>query len=228
MQNKVKLTRRQIKEDKFATFMLASKDRIMDNWQFYVIGAIVVVLLVVAVTYFIQTRGSSTIEAGTKLANALMDYRQGNNQVAILGLNQVVEDYSSDPAAEQATFLLGKVNFAQRNYPEAIRYYDMYLAKYKDNQLYRAAALAGIAACQENQGNYSEAAAKYLAAFEAYSDGPLAGDYNLSAMRCYLNIGDDAKAKARLDDISTRYKGTEIVSRALELYAEKGHGQTGS
>lgn len=228
MQNKVKLTKRQIKEDKFATFMLASKDRFMENWQFYVIGAIVVVLLIVAVGYFLQSRTSSGVEAGTKLANALMEYRQGNNQVAILGLNQVIEDFSGDPAAEQAMFLLGKVNLATRNYPEAIRYFDQFLSKYADNKLYRAAAQAGIATAQENQGNYSEAANKYMAANTEYPEGPLAGDYSLSAMRCYLAMGDPVKAKERLDDISTRFSGTEVVARALELYSEKGSAQAGS
>lgn len=228
MQNKVKLTKRQIKEDKFATFMLESKDRFMENWQFYVIGAIVVILLVVAVGYFLQTRTSSKSEAGVKLANALVEYRQGNNQVAILGLTSVIDDFAGDPAAEQALFLLGKVNLDSRNYPEAIRYFEQYAAKYADNKLYHAAALAGIATAQENQGNYSEAAAKYLAANDDNPDGPLAGDYCLSALRCYLAMGDTGKAKERFDDISARFSGTPVVARALELYSEKGSAQAGS
>lgn len=224
MQSKVKLTKRQIKEDKFTAFMLTSKDRLVENWQLYVVGILVVVVAIGAVFYFIGARKSSHIEAGQKLAEAMMNSRSGNNQVAILGLNQVVEDYSGDDAAEQATFLLGKLNYESKNYAEAIRYYDMYLSNYHDSKLDRAAALAGIGACQVNQGNYAEASSKYAAAIDEYPDGPLAADYNLEALRADLMLGDMEKAKARLAVITDKYKGTEAANRALELFAEKGRG----
>jgi TolA-binding protein len=222
MQNKVKLTKRQIKEDKFTAFMLTSKDELMQHWQKYVIGAAVVILAVAAVFYYNGARKSGHIEAGQKLSQAMLDYRSGNNQVAILGLNQVIENYGGDEAAQQATFLLGKVNLETKNYPEAIRYFEMYLSKYHDNKLNRAASLAGVAACQMNQGNYSEAAAKYAAAIDEYPDGPLIEDYNLEALRAELLQGDMEKAKARLALINDKFKGTETASQAELLFAEKG------
>ncbi len=224
MQSKVKLTKRQIKEDKFTAFMLTSKDRLVENWQMYVIGISVVILAVVAVFYFIGARKSGHLEAGQKLAEAIMNYRSGNNQVAILGLNQIVEDYGGDDAAEQATFLLGKINFETKNYPEAIRYYDMYLSNYHDSKLDRAAALAGIGACQMNQGNYTEASSRYVAAIDEYPDGPLVEDYNLEALRADLLQGDMEKAKARLAIITDKFKGTQSANRAQQLFAEKGRG----
>jgi TolA-binding protein len=221
MQNKVKLTKRQIKEDKFTAFMLTSKDEFLEHWQKYVLGAAVVVLAVVAVFYYSSARKASHIEAGQKLAQAMMDYRAGNNQVAILGLNQIIENYGGDDAAEQATFLLGKVNYDSKNYPEAIRYFEMYLSKYHDSKLDRAAALAGIGASQMNQGNYSDAAARYQAAIDEYPDGPLVENYNLEALRADLLQGDMDKAKARLATITDKYKGSETAFQAQLLYSEK-------
>jgi len=223
MQSKVKLTKRQIKEDKFTAFMLKSKDEILEKWQFYVIGLAVVVLAVAAVFYYVNSRKTGHLDAGQKLAQAMLDYRSGNNQVAILALTQITDDYSGDDAAEQATFLLGRINYETKNYPEAIRYYELYLSTYRDDKLNRAAALAGVGACQENQGNYAEAATKYLAAIDEYPDGPLVADYNLAAMRAYLFQGDVAKARERLTILDEKFKGSGSTEEADRLFAEKGH-----
>ncbi len=228
MQNKVKLTKRQIKEDKFATFMLTTKDQFMINWQLYVIGIAVVGLLITAGVYYLTTRTSANDEAGSKLATAILDYRQGNNQVAILGLTQVAENYSGDDAGEQATFLLGKISVESKNYPDAIRYYEEYLSKYKTDKLARAAALAGIAASNENQGNYSDAAGKFMSAVDEYPSGPLVADYNLGAMRCYLLQGDVDKARERLEVIKDKYSETSVYNVAMRMFAEKAGAQAKS
>ncbi len=224
MPGKVKLT----KEDKFTTFMLTWKDRVAKNWQFAVIGVVSVILLVVAVVYFINSRQSEREEAGRKFARALLDYRNGDRQVAILGLNQIVEEYSNDDVAEESTYLLGKLSLLNRDYPEATRYYEMYLSRYHNNPLNRAAALAGLASCLENQGEYGQAAAKFVEAAEEYPEGPLEGDYRLGAMRNFLEVNDISSAQAQLDILEKRFQGTDWVAKGLRLFYEKGQNQAGT
>ncbi len=228
MQSKVKLTKRQIKEDKFATFVLSSKSKVMENWQFYAIGAAAVVLIIAVAIYWGSSQTSTKSEAGGKLAQALIDYRTGNTQVAILSLNQIVDDYSSDDAAEQATFLLGRLNYSQKNYAEATRYYTKYLDTFKADKYRRAGAIGGIAACLENQGQYAEAAAKFSEAVTEDPDGAMAGEHLLGAMRNYLAAGDVTNAKTRLDTLDAKLKGTDLALRADRLFAEKAPAQAGS
>lgn len=222
MYNKVKLTKRQIKEDKFTTFVLSSKEYVLENWQFFAIGLVVLVLIITGISYYFGSKSGQTQEAAVRFARALLDYRNGNNQVAILSFSQILDDFGGDEVAEQSTFLLGKLNYESRNYPEAIRYYEMYLSKYRVNNLNRAASLAGIAASYENQGQYDAAAPKYAEAFDEFPEGPLAGDYQYSAMRCYLELGDKAKAEEHFDRIKELWPGTNLVNRATRMYAEKG------
>lgn len=224
MDQKVRLTKRQIKEDKFTTFMLKSRSWFLKNWQLLVIGVAAAALIMVATVYYSQSRATRAGEAATKYAQALQDYRNQNNQVAIMGFAQIVEDYSGDQTAEQATFLLGKLNYRIRNYDEGIRHFEMYLNKYRDNALTRAAALAGIASCYEDQGNFVEAAEKFQQAFSEFPDGPLGGDYLNSAMRNYLEIGEVEKARADLDSIKARFEGSELVKRAVRRFVEKNPG----
>ncbi len=221
MYGKTKLTKRQIKEDKFTVFMLSAKQQFLDNWQYLVIGVVAVVLVVVGVVYYFNAQEAKQAEAAGRLAQAYQDYARGNNQVAIMALNQVIEEYGASEMAEQATFMLGSINEQTRNYPEAIRYYEMYLSKYQESSLNRAAARAGIATCLENQGQPEEAAQNFVSAFEEYPDGPLNGDYRLSAMRNYLAVGDLDRARTQLEFIEQNFSGTSLADRAVRLFSEK-------
>ncbi len=228
MHGKVKLSKRQIKEDKFATFMLNAREQMTVNWQYWAIGAVAAILLVVAVLFALRTIKSGHTDAGEKFSSALMEYRSGNSQVAILSLNQLVDDGKDADVSQQALFMLGRINFEQKNFPEAVRYWDQYSQKYKDHKLNYASALAGIGAADENQGQFGPAAAKFTEALAAWPDGPSSGDYQMSAMRCYLEAGDTEKARTCLTDIKSKFKGTELEIKASRLFAEKSGGQTGS
>jgi TolA-binding protein len=224
MYNKVKLTKRQIKEDKFTAFMLGSKQRLADNWQFIVIGVIVVALAVVGTVYFFNARADRVTEANLAYARALQDYRSGNHQVAAVALAQILEKYGSQQVAAHATFLLGRVNYDMRNYAEATRHFDMYLSKYRDNPLDRTAAAAGIAACLECEGKFLEAADKYVAAYTESPTGPSAADYVGSALRNYLAAQAIDKARAQLELLQKDFRGSEVTRSALILFGEKVQG----
>ncbi len=224
MQSKVKLTKREIKEDKFTTFMLTAKDQFQQNWQFYVIGIVVVILLVAAVSYYFSSQSTKGEEASARFARAMLDYQNGNDQIAILGFTEVIDDYGGAAVCEQAVYLVGKINLDTRNYSEAIRYFQMYLDKYKADRISRAAALAGIAVASENQGNNAEAAASFVRASEEYPEGPMAADYELGAVRNFLEVGDAESAEARLAVLKKEHADDENTNRAIRLYTEKTSG----
>ena len=229
MQSKIKLTKRQVKEDRFTTFMLTSKDKLQgeleDNWQYYVIGLAVVVVLIWALAWQSDRQSVKDFEAAEALSRAQSNYLGGGDkQVAILEFNQILEKYGSTDAAGLATFVLGNLNLETRNYSEAIRYYQAYL-DFGGDDLDRAAAYAGIAAAHEDQGMYAEAAANFVQASGASLNGPLVPDYELGAMRNYLANGDVAQAEARLAILEEKYGDTELVNRGKRLLAEKRSGE---
>lgn len=228
MHGKVKLTKRQIKEDKFATFMLTAKDRFEHNWQYFVIGAVAVILAIVAVVYYANSSTSAREEAGRKYAEALASSGAGNSQVAILNLTQIVDEDADPVTTCQAVFLLGRLNLDSRNYPEAVRFFEQFTSKYSHDKLMYAAALAGLGASAENQGQFADAAAKYTQAAEAFPGGPSEGDYLVSAMRSDLLAGNTEKARIALTAIREKFKLTELAQRAERLFAEKGIVASGS
>ncbi len=229
MQGKVKLTKRQMKEDKFTTFMLTSKDKFQseleDKWQYYVIGFVVIVVLIAAVAWHFDRQAVRGVEASQAYARAMISYQAGDEQVAILEFTQFLEDYGMSDVAASATFLLGNLNLSTRNYVEASRYYQAYLDDFGGNLLNRAAAYSGMAAAQENQGQYSEAAATLMLAIGEYPGGPLEPDYELGAIRNYLAGGNIESAEARLAILEENYAGTEWAKQASRLIGEKRAGE---
>jgi TolA-binding protein len=221
MQSKVKLTRRQMKEDKFTTFMLTTKDQVSENWQFYVIGLVAIIVLVAAVVWYIDHQSAQASEATTKFSDAMLEYQAGNDQVAILGLSQVIDDYGSSAVAANATYLLANIYLSSRNYGEATRYFQQYLDKYKDNRLNRASCYAGIAAAYEGQGDYAQAASSYAQAYEEFPGGPLAADHAYGAMRSYIEADDLESADHWLTILKDKFAGSDSTRRAQRLYAEK-------
>jgi outer membrane protein assembly factor BamD (BamD/ComL family) len=230
MQGKVKLSKRQMKEDKFTTFMLTSKDRLQteleDKWQYYVIGLVVVVVLIWAAAWYFDRQADLEIEASEALAQAVLAHQSGgSDQLAIMALTQVIDNYGTTAMAEQAVYLLGNLNLGTRNYEEAESFYRRYLSDFSGSKLNRAAAYAGIAAVQEDQGMYAEAAASFVQAAQEYPGGPLEGDYELGAVRNYLAVGDLALAEQRQAVLEENHAGTDWARQATRLLAEHRHGE---
>jgi TolA-binding protein len=225
MQSKVKLTKRQMKEDKFTTFMLTSKDKLQteleDKWQYYLIGAIVTVVLIWAAIWFFGRQTSQESGAAAAYSKAMMSYMNRDNQVAALEFGQIVQEYGGTEIAANAAFVLGNLNLENRSYDEAIRYYRMYLDEFTGTPLNRAAALAGIATVAEDQGKFAEAAAGFVQAAEAKVDGALRPDYELGAIRNYLADGKIDQAETRLAILKDKYAGTDWTTRAIRLITEK-------
>ena len=134
MYGKVKISKRQIKEDKFTAFVLKNKQSLTDNWQYYLIGLAIVVLVVFGINYYVSSQDEKLAEGSQLYSNALIDYNNGNVELALLSLDQIVNDYSGTPIAMQANFSLAKFNMASNNYAEAARYFQMYIDNYKKEQ----------------------------------------------------------------------------------------------
>ena len=221
MYGKVKLSKKQIKEDKFTTLMLSAKQQFTDSWQYYAIGFVVVILIIAAVVFYQDMQESQSKEAANIYAQGVVEYRQTNYQNALLTLERVINEYGGTESALAAMYMMGSSNLMTRNYPEAQRYFEMYISKNSSDKLKTAASYAGIATSFENQGMYAEAGAQFVAASKVEDEGPLEGDYHYSAMRNFLAASDFTSAQVEYDYILENYATTNIVIRAKLLFAEK-------
>ncbi len=205
-----------MKQDKFTTAMLQSKEWLMLNWQIAAIVAAIVVLAIVGIVYITGTKSGKQQEAASRLAAAYAELKRENNQVAILELGSIAEEYSGNIAA-QAQFYLANAHYVSRNYDEAIANFQKYVDKYHQDKITTASAIAGIAYCMENKQEFAAAGDKFIEAIQYYPESPSAPDYYVGAIRSFTMAEDMTRAQQILEELKEKYPNSDYLRRATMI-----------
>lgn len=219
---KKQISKKDIKEDKLVTTYYQTVNYLDQNkTKIYIyIGALVAV---VAILYFyLDNRAKNNEKANTELARVMDLYNQGAYQEAvdgrqgtnIIGLRKIVDMYGSTENGEIAKiYLANSYNFLGK-FDEALSYYDDYSGGI---DMYKAAALAGKAACYEAKNEFGKAADAFKDAAHVSKNNVLNGDYLLSAGINYLKTGTKDKALEQFNLIKEEYK-TSPAMREVDRY----------
>lgn len=222
MRHNVKITKREIKEDKFTTFVFQAKDYVYERWPYFV-GAIAVIVIVIVGLSFIRSQSTTrTSEAANIYNRALGEFRSANYQLAIVDFKTIMDDYGSTSYGPMAAFNLGNAYFAAKNYTEAQSAFEDYLANYKGDKYFVTSAIAGIAASLAGTGEYKQAADKYREAAEKYPDFSLSAEYYFKALDNYVKADEMESAKVILAKLTNDYKDTQYYMIGTRLAAEHG------
>ena len=116
MSKKVKITKRDIKEDKFAAFVFKAKDYVQKNWYYFAGGLAVIIIAAIAVSFINSGQTKSAAKADEIFARAQNQMRSRNYQLAVVDFKEIVDDYGSSPHAQAATFYLANSLFATNNF----------------------------------------------------------------------------------------------------------------
>jgi len=216
-----KLTKKQIKEDKFVTLYLQAQDYLQANSRQLLAGAAILVVVVAATFIFAKTRAQKEEAAVVELTKGRIEYFAENYDTAIGILQNLVEEYEGTNSAAVGKFYLANAYFNSGNFINAEFYFREYLDS-ADDELLAPSAMSGLAACLEQQGNVEEAAQTYLKAAREYSDSYLAAENLYHAARCFRLSGKLEEAKLALSELiddhpKSTYKNTaEIMLGEIE------------
>jgi TolA-binding protein len=213
MRTKVKLTKQQIKEDKFTNYMLLSRDWILNNWQIIAIVGAILIISIVAVIYYSKMQGGKKTEASERLSRAVSELRRQNYQVAILELKSIADEQGGDIGAT-ALISLASGYYDSKNYDEAINSFKKYIDDYRSDPLMTASALAGIALSLENKREYLAAGDKFVEAIKSLPDSPGVPDYYVGAVRNFALGGEITKAESMLNELKEKYPGSDFIQTA--------------
>ncbi|MEW5923133.1 MAG: tetratricopeptide repeat protein [Candidatus Zixiibacteriota bacterium] len=216
MRTKVKITKKQIKQDKFTTFMLQAKEWILENWQQLAIGVVAAIVVVVAVVYFVNMQSSKGEEGAVRLTQAVANLNRGNYQEAILELGNIADDYSGRIGG-MAQFYLANAHYESRNYDQAIENYQKYIDQCHIDGLTTASAIAGIGACLENKQEFLAAGDKYVEAIKYFPDSPNVPDYYVGAVRNYVSGSDREKMEEILGELNRNFPNSDYSREATRL-----------
>ena len=210
-----RLTKREIKEDKFLEFVLRASVFVRKHRTHLIGGVLAIVLAVVGTNLALKGRETKQLEAAELLADARMAGTGGQVDEAIRLGEQIIRDFGSTRSAQEALVLLGNAYFDMERYDQAMELFQRYLKESnQEEEILRYAAWSGLAACLEEQGRYGEAGEQYRQYGDENRGSPYAAWMLLDAARCFKLSGEKGKAEAVLERILVAYPDSEVAFKA--------------
>ncbi|MFO7445421.1 MAG: tetratricopeptide repeat protein [Ignavibacteriaceae bacterium] len=219
---KKRLSRKEIKEDKFVETYYKAYGYFEENKSRIGIYVAAIVIVAAAVYFYINNKNSQNDEAGAQLARVMVLYDNGSYLEAIegragtpiMGLKKIVDEYGSTESGEIAKVYLANSYVMLGRLDDALKYYEDYSG---GNKLFEAAALSGEAGYYASKNEYEKAAGLYLKASRVSEENVLNPEYMLKAGINYINAGNKEKAKELLEDIRDNYN-TSAAFREVDKH----------
>jgi len=209
---KGRLTKKELKQDKLVEFAYKAEKFYAErqNLVLGIAGAIVVIII--AVILLRHTMQSAKLEESYDLTLAKMQYGSGKIDDAKAGFQKVIGEGGA--AAGEAKYFLGRVAFDKGNYTQAVEEFKGYLKNFSVDDQLDCAAMSGLAATYQAQGNDSEAAKLYDEVAEKYSHNVFAPQALYQASQLYLKLNQKDKAIHNLEEIRDNFAETSAAQQA--------------
>jgi len=218
-----RITKRQIKEDKFVTYYFKTVDFIKQHSSKVMIGSVAVFAIIILILLVTQSKRTAELNASEQLAKANSEITRGELQQAIDILLNMSDNYSGTNSASKGVYLLAYTYFQKGGYENAITYFRKYLDDYADDPILASAAYSGMGACFEQQGNFLEAAQTYEKGAKSFADQYNAPQQLMDAGRCYTLENRIANARNCYEMIVEKYPDSSFKNDA-ELFLAKIKG----
>ncbi len=211
---KRKITKKDLKEDKFVEFTLKAKMYLEENYQQLAYAVIAVAIIIIGIVVYKNQHQKTKEKANTLLGEAQMEYQSMNFTKARNFLTRLIEEYSGTDAAVQGYFILANLDFQQEKYQQAEEAFKKFIDDYDGSPILLASGYAGYAACLEHRGAYREAAENYLKAQKSAPDFVEAANYLYLAGKNFLAAGDKERAMEIFEELVEKYKDSKRVNDA--------------
>jgi TolA-binding protein len=218
---KHRVTKRDLKEDKFQQFTERTVAAYYRDRQKFWIGAGVAIVVIVGAILLIQNRGGgASNQAEIKFTEALGVYSTGNMEQSEQAFKDIANRYGRDFLGVKARYYLGNVYYSTNRYNEAKQEYVKFLGRVKKDPLLSPAAQLGIANCEEQLGNNLKAAEAYELVYRKHPKAPLAFVAMMDAGRCYRSAGALDKAAAVYNQLlKDKPQGEKVDEVKMQLAA---------
>jgi TolA-binding protein len=212
-----RITKKKLKEDKLVTFYFKASQWFEENSK-YVYGGLAALVIIAAATWFyISSSGETQKLASVEFLRASRAFDEGRVQSAMTQFQDVVNNYGGSNYGVLSRFFLAKCHYLQNDYEQALEQYQSFLNKYSGIDHFETAALGGVAASQEQLGQFETAANTYVKAANKYPDSFFASQYLLRAARNYEMAEQKDKAVSLYEQIIDDYPESQEKNEAIIL-----------
>ena len=222
MATKHRLTKRQIKEDKFVTNLLLAQQYFTEHAGRVIMGVAAVVVAAVIVIFLIQGSQAREQEANELLGRATVEFRASSFQLAAVDFQSILDNYGGTDAAAFASFYIANAYFELKNYDQAGEYFKLYLDRYKIDEMLTASAMAGLGHCHRGKGELQAAGDAFYDAYKKFPDSYVAADCLYYGTQSFAAVGDSVNAQALWDILSKLPGQSQRAMQLRQLLVEKG------
>jgi tetratricopeptide (TPR) repeat protein len=187
--------------------------------------SVVIIIAVAAMVYFSNQAEENKFKAINALSRIQAVYDSGDFDVAlngdpnmtvrgeeVLGLIDISDKYGSTEQGKLASLYAGNSYIALGDYANAKEYFEK--ASGSEAKLVRSGAYAGIAACQDKEGKYNDAASNYEKAANLSFENEIKFRYLLFAALNYEKAEKKDKAIQLYKDIVLMNERTQFADEA--------------
>ena len=220
---KKKLSKKELKEDKFVLTVFKAKEYLEAHARQIAYGVAAVLAVILIVSFYNSSRQKAEENASVMLTEAQVLLSQGQEDNGIAKLNDLVDRYEGTEAAGYATFLLAKHYLDKNDTTTAKTFFKKYIDDYGNDKMLLQAAMVGYADCLVMEKNYEEAARYYERAAKLNPDFPEVPAYLFSAAMAYKQAGKADKARKLFEEIVNKYPKSaykaqsEVFLKYLEM-----------
>lgn len=209
------ISKHTLKHDEFAEDMMKTVT-LFKKYSTEILAVLIGALIIVIGLFFIsQNRVKTEREANLMLGSVHAALFSGDAQQAKQGYEDLIKRYGSSESGKEAMVFLGNLHFQSRNTEEAQKQYQRAVKAKPSSPLIMSAAMSGLAACEEQTGNFVKAGEQYLEIAARFSKQEyLAIVAMLSAGRCFQAAGNDLKAREVYRDIINKYPENQGAQKA--------------
>ena len=180
---------------------------ITKNNKKIVAGVIVLVVAVAAILWYKAAQQKK--DENGKIAHINVEHNDMNGVATLADFEAYFSEHEGHTVGI-ASFEAAVCAYKEGDYNKAIKYFSEYKG---EDAIFNARALACIADCHVELGNYEEAYKNYVAALET-ADNDLASEYAFRAGLVAEKLGNNADALAMYNTVKEKYPSSP---RAMEI-----------
>ncbi|MEE9554322.1 MAG: tetratricopeptide repeat protein [candidate division Zixibacteria bacterium] len=221
MTSRKRFTKKEIKEDKLVTTAFKTSEYIQKNPAPFVFGGVVVAVIFAALLLFMWSADKKQAEATTLLARARLSMEAGQANVGITDLKALISDYAGTKQAGYGALRFANYYYQNdKDYDEALKYFEIVIADYPDDKVRLANAANGAASCYAHSGNFTEAAGLFEMSADVHPERSWAPGQMKQAIYHYIQAGDTAKAISVIKRLDSLYETSTESMAAQRILAE--------
>jgi len=213
---KKRLTKQELKEDKFVKTTLQVKSYVDQNYKQVMTVVLSVFALIVVLIVYGQLSGESSQAAQGQLGIAQIEYNNENYDQARERLHRLIDQYGSSDAAQQGRLILANIYYNEKDYDSAELYFREFIDSYSGSDILLASGYAGLAACLELKNNFSDAAELYEKAAKQAPNYTESDNYMYLSGVCYRKAGNPEEARRIFKNLKENAK-SQKTSRDAEI-----------